>query len=415
MVPASPVRSSPRHAVARRAVRAVNQLSRLTGRGDGTVIGGRVGLALAPDLLARLLAGRDVVLVSGTNGKTTTTALVRAALGTPVATNATGANMPAGHVAALADSGADVAVLEVDEAWLPTVMVAAGGARRRALVLLNLSRDQLDRAGEVRQLAERWRAALGAAPRGAWTVVANVSDPLVAFAVEKATDVVACAVPVTWTQDARSCPHCTRALDPDASGAWRCECGFGRPATAIEVSDGAVHGLDAEVAISLPGSFNLGNAALALAVGRAWGVDPVAAAARVAAVSSVAGRFEVRRWRGRTWRLMLAKNPAGVAALMPELSGSSDDLVVAINANIADGRDPSWLHDAPFGALAHRRVWCDGTRDLDLAVRLAYDGVATAVVRDEPGFPAAVEATDPIDVVANYTSFVAWREKSTPC
>lgn len=401
--------------MARRAVRAVNRLSRLTGRGDGTVIGGRVGLALAPDLLARLLAGRDVVLVSGTNGKTTTTALVRAALGTPVATNATGANMPAGHVAALADSGADVAVLEVDEAWLPTVMEAARSARRRALVLLNLSRDQLDRAGEVRQLAERWRAALGAASPGAWTVVANVSDLLVAFAVEVVADVVACAVPVAWTQDARSCPHCTRALDPDTSGEWRCECGFGRPATTIEVTDGTVHGLDAQVDVSLPGSFNLGNAALALAVGRAWGVDPALAAARVAGVSSVAGRFEVRRWRGRTWRLMLAKNPAGVAALMPELTGSSDDLVVAINANIADGRDPSWLHDAPLGALAHRRVWCDGTRDLDLAVRLEYDGVSTTVVRDERDFPAAVRATDPIDVVANYTAFVEWRDKSTPC
>src|SRR5271154_2613026 len=147
-------RPSLRDAVATGAVRTVNRLSRLTSRGSGTVIGGRVGLVIAPDLLKKLARGRDIVLVSGTNGKTTTTAMIAAGWGEGTTTNATGSNMPEGHVAALAESKSPHVVLEVDEAWLGDVTRAT---KPRVVTLLNLSRDQLDRANEVRRLAERWR------------------------------------------------------------------------------------------------------------------------------------------------------------------------------------------------------------------------------------------------------------------
>src|SRR6478736_7877703 len=135
-------------------------LSRAAGRGDGSVIGGWIGLKIDPELLSHLAAGRQIALVSGTNGKTTTTRLTTAAMGVlgNVATNSLGANMPTGHTSALARAGhTPYAVLEVDEHYLPQVMVAT---TPHAVALLNLSRDQLDRAKEVAMMASLWRDAL---------------------------------------------------------------------------------------------------------------------------------------------------------------------------------------------------------------------------------------------------------------
>ena len=143
--------------MARRATVGVGHASRRLHLGGGSVIGGRVGLWLDPELLATLGTGRHVALVSGTNGKTTTTTLLAAACGGPtrVATSVAGANLPAGLAAALAAApGARRAVLEVDEGYLGT---AVDALRPEVVVLLNLSRDQLDRVNEVRKVAARWR------------------------------------------------------------------------------------------------------------------------------------------------------------------------------------------------------------------------------------------------------------------
>src|SRR6202167_812845 len=144
---------------------AAGRASKLAGRGDGSVIGGVIGLGLKPDLLSLLARGRQVVLVTGTNGKTTTTRLITAGLSTlgqQIASNAFGANMEAGLVAALAKApDATLAVLEVDESYLPAMLKATSA---RVVVLLSLSRDQMDRAAEIWMLARRWRAGLGGAP-----------------------------------------------------------------------------------------------------------------------------------------------------------------------------------------------------------------------------------------------------------
>ena len=167
--------------------------------------------------------------------------------------------------------------------------------------------------------------------------------------------------------------------------------------------------------LALPGAFNRANGALALLAARAWGVDAATASERMRTVASVEGRFEVRTWAGRQWRLMLAKNPAGFAALLPEVAVGRDDLVVAINAAVADGHDPAWLYDAPFELLHERRVWCDGARALDLATRLDYGGVSVVAINDLFAMARDIRATDPIDVVANYTAFAQWRERTSPC
>lgn len=392
------------------ALRTLNWLSRVTGRGAGTVIGGNLGLRLCPDLLAQLARGRTVVLVSGTNGKTTTTAMIARGWGRNVVTNDTGSNMPAGHVAALAGTRDDRVVLEVDEAWLAEVI---DRTRPRVVVLLNLSRDQLDRANEVRQLAQRWQTCLGGRPREDLTVVANANDPLVVYGARDARHVRWCDVPQQWLDDARSCPVCTSPLT-HRDREWHCSCGFAKPSPCTTVLDDSleINGQTVALDLALPGLFNESNAALALTALAEVGVEVHDAATAIGALRSVAGRFGERTWRGRTVRMLLAKNPAGFSAIIESVREAPGDLWVAINARVADGHDPSWLYDVPFEQLRGRRVWCWGERRLDLATRLYYAGVDFVVVDDES---LVARGETPVSLIANYTTFSDWMARSTPC
>ncbi len=367
-----------------------------------------MGLKISPNLLAYLAKGRTVILVSGTNGKTTTTAMVAAGWGGEVTTNSTGANMPAGHVAAMAASRGVRVVLEVDEAWLPEVVQSVHPA---IVVLLNLSRDQLDRANEVRQMAERWRACLGDADSR--VVIANANDPLVVYAASAAENVRWCDVPTLWLADARSCPKCTKALVHQSS-AWHCACGFAKPLddTTILREELFVDGVAVPLELSIPGRFNEANAALAITALKEVGVSPIDAAHRLKDLHGVAGRFTLRKWEGRRLQLLLAKNPSGFEALLSTIADDASDIWVAINARIADGRDPSWLYDVPFERLRGHRVWCLGDRRLDLATRLEYADVDFEVVDDIDVLPVAPE---PVLLLANYTAFSEWLTRSSLC
>ncbi len=387
-------------------------LSRHLGRGGGSVVGGRAILAVDPDALRRLATGYSVALVSGTNGKTTTTTLLRAALATvgPVATNVLGANLPPGLASALASGppGA-AAALEVDEAWLGRVVEAT---TPRAVALLNLSRDQLDRNNEVRQLAATWRETF--ADRTGVTVVANADDPLVVWGAGRAADVCWVGAGQPWTLDAAGCPRCGGRVDFAEDGAWACAgCDLRRPCLDVRVQDGALlyagvrhHPLQ----LSLPGRANQANAAMALTVATLFGVDPDRALAAMARVQQVVGRYSTVTVNGQDARLLLAKNPAGWLEVFDVLRPAPLPTVVVINARIADGRDPSWLWDVPFERLTGRLVVASGERSRDLAVRLRYAGVDH---RHEPDPVAAiaVAGAPAVDVVANYTSFQALRAR----
>jgi UDP-N-acetylmuramyl tripeptide synthase len=401
--------STVRDQVASAAVRTVNRLSRMTGRGSGTVVGGKVGMKIAPDLVASLARGRSVILTSGTNGKTTTTSMVVAGWGGAVTTNETGANMPAGHAAALAQSHSEHVALEVDEAWLADTLAST---RPHVVILLNLSRDQMDRANEVRFLAERWRKALEAHDDDELVVVANANDPLVVYAAEVRANTVWADVPTSWLADALSCPKCTLAIS-HVGNVWHCTCGFAKPAqTTTTLGDELViDGTTIELDLSMPGEFNRSNAAMALTALHRVGVDLEEAARRVNAIHSVVGRFSVRRWNGHILRLLLAKNPSGFAAMMATLPDDGADVWVAINARVADGHDPSWLYDAPFEMLRGHKVYCFGDRRLDLATRLDYGQVDFVVVDDEETMPKSKEA---ISLLANYTAFSDWLARSEP-
>ena len=396
-----------RERVASVAVRTVNRVSRLTGRGSGTVIGGRVGIKIAPDLVSALARGRTVILVSGTNGKTTTTSMIVAGWGGDVTTNETGANMPAGHVAALVGSRNTRVALEVDEAWLSDTLRTT---RPHVVVLLNLSRDQLDRANEVRHLAERWRTALESYDDAALIVVANANDPLVVYAAETRANTLWCDVPTSWIADALSCPKCTLAIS-HVGNSWHCSCGFAKPVTVTSVlgDELVIDGVTLNLELSMPGEFNRSNATLALTALHSVGVDVEDAVRRVNAIHSVVGRFSVRRWNGHVLRLLLAKNPSGFAAMLATLPEDGADVWVAINARVADGHDPSWLYDVPFELLRGHRVYCFGDRRLDLATRLDYGGVDYVVVDDDATVPPSKGT---ISLLANYTAFHDWLARS---
>jgi len=413
-VATSPPHKPLRTAIATRALRATSGLSRALRLGSGSTIGGRIGLAVDPDLLEHLGRDRRVALVTGTNGKTTTTRLLVEALGGPgsVASSGFGANMPAGLVSALARSPAGApAVLEVDERYLE---IAAHVLDPTVVVLLNLSRDQLDRMSEVRMVAARWRRALADSDT---IVVANADDPLVTYAAGQARHVVWVAAGSLWHEDAYHCPSCDAritfepAAATTASAPWHCTCGFARPQPAAVVvgedlvlADGASHRIELHV----PGRFNAANAAMAALAATALGVTVPAALAAARRVTEVAGRFAVVDHRGRTIRLLLAKNPAGWTELLGLVEADRVPLVIGINARSADGHDPSWLWDVPFERISERFVVATGDRRLDLAVRLRHAGARHAVEAD-PLRAVELAGDGHVDYIGNYTAFQVMR------
>jgi UDP-N-acetylmuramyl tripeptide synthase len=382
--------------------RGAAALSRATGRGDGSVIGGRIGLIIDPNLLANLAAGRQVALVSGTNGKTTTTRLTAAAIGVlgPVATNSLGANMPTGHASALAKAGpTPYAVLEVDEHYLGQVLDAT---HPRVVALLNLSRDQLDRAKEVAMMATLWRTAL--LDRDVH-LVANADDPMVTWAASIGTSVTWVAAGQRWHDDSWVCPECGSHIERSGEEWWCTACDLRRPIPQWTVThDGVVDptGTFHAVELQLPGRVNRANAATALAVAAHLGVPVEKAVPRLAEVASIAGRYATVVRDRRTIRLLLAKNPAGWLEAF-DMAEESPTLL-SINARDPDGLDTSWLYDVDFSPLRGRRVLITGDRALDLAVRLEVNEVPFEHVSS---FAKALAAVPPgrLEVIANYTAF----------
>ncbi|MFD8558294.1 MurT ligase domain-containing protein [Streptosporangium canum] len=409
--------------------RTAATLSRATGRGDGSVIGGRVGLALEPDLLRKLAQDRKLALVSATNGKTTTTRLITSALQElgDVATNAFGANMPAGHVSALSSAKhAPYGVLEVDEKYLPEVINTTGAG---VIVLMNLSRDQMDRAGEIWLLAQKWRRALAGKNTH---VIANADDPLVAWGASTATRVTWVSAGQPWKEDSWCCPECGGPLDRKgmeytppgghvpgmvisrtAENDWACrECTFRRPEPSWFLDDDAVidpRGQRWVLDIQLPGRANRANAVVALATAETFGLPVQRALPRLREVTSVAGRYTTVQRDGRHARLLLAKNPAGWLEAFDVLDRSLP-VILSVNAQGPDGRDTSWLWDVDYRVLRGRPVYVAGERRLDLALRLDVAGVPFQLA---DSFEQALAAQPPgkVDVIANYTAFQQIRSE----
>jgi len=386
--------------------------SRATGRGAGAMIGGLVAMTLDRSILRQLGAGRRTVIVTGTNGKSTTTRMTAAALGTVggrVATNAEGANMDAGLIAALAaDRDAQLAALEVDEMHVPHVLDAVEAA---VVVLLNLSRDQLDRVGEINVIERTLRAGLARHPET--VVVANCDDVLMTSAAYDNPHVVWVAAGGAWAADSVSCPRSGEVIVRDKAHWYSTGTDFKRPSPHWWYDDDALHGPDGlaiPMRLSLPGAVNRGNAAQAVAAAAALGADPVAAAAAVCGVDEVAGRYRTVRVGSHTVRMLLAKNPAGWQEALSMVDRNAAGLVIAVNGRVPDGEDLSWLWDVRFEHLEDTAVVAAGERGTDLAVRLGYAGVEHTLVHDTV---VAIASCPPgrVEVVANYTAFLQLQRR----
>jgi UDP-N-acetylmuramyl tripeptide synthase len=396
------------------AGRLAGYASRVLGRGEGWVISGKTCLAVAPDAARLLAAGRRFALVSGTNGKTTTTAMLAAALATrgEVVTNRTGANVADGVVAALLEHRrAPLGAIEVDERFIPWAfdMLAP-----QAVAFLNLSRDQLSRLNETRMIAQRWRECVAAHPEIA--VIANADDPLVVWAAQPAVVVSWVAVGQPWTEDAIACPACQSVVEFGASeqGGWSCTgCDFARPQPDVRLVDNRLvfpDGTELEVDPALPGERNRANVAMAAMTAHWFGVETKVAVEAAVGVQGVAGRYRTVAIGGTQLRLLLAKNPASWQETLRFIPPPPAPVVLVLNARDPDGHDPSWIWDVPFEELGARPVICTGDRGSDLAVRLEYAGIAhewgpdVDAVLDRLRWPV-------VDVIANYSAFQDLRRR----
>jgi len=403
--------------VATTAGRAAAFASKVSGRGSGASIRGQVMLTLDPQALGKLLADRRVASVSGTNGKTTTThlltAAVRASVNDPaeVVTNADGANLHHGIASALSQQPhAWMAILETDERVVPAVVDLG---RPEVLVLLNFSRDQLDRHHEIKALGRGWRRSLEKAGEAGPVVVANACDPLIVWSAQPARRTIWIDTGDVLGQDAALCPQCGAVLTHDVR--WDCpECDLTQPEADYTVDGDTLtdpNGRTWHLALQVPGRFNRANAACAFAAARILGVAPQTALDGMATVTSPAGRFAITSIGEAQVRLLLAKNPAGWAESLP--LATSEPIVLAIDSAAADGRDVSWMWDVDYEQLAGRKVIATGPRAQDLAVRLAHAEVDHVVVNDLAeafthewlrGTPGAT------DVIATYTPFQRLRK-----
>lgn len=387
---------------------AARWASRVTGRGAGAMIGGLVAMKLDPSILGQLGSGRRSVVVTGTNGKSTTTRMTAAALATigPVASNSEGANMDAGLIAALAGSRkATLAALEVDEMHVPHVSDAVDPS---VIVLLNLSRDQLDRVGEINHIERTLRAGLARHPSA--VVVANCDDVLVTSAAYDSPNVVWVAAGGGWSGDSVSCPRSGEVIVRENGHWYSTGCDFSRPAPQWWYDETNIYGPEgftAPMTLALPGTVNRGNATQAVAAAVALGASPAAAVAAVSTVDEVAGRYRTLQVGEHTVRMLLAKNPAGWQEALSMVSSDVAGAVISVNGRVPDGEDLSWLWDVNFEHFVDfpAPIVSAGERGTDLAVRLGYAGVDHTLVHDTL---AAIKSCPPghVEVIANYTAFL---------
>lgn len=430
------------------AARAVGSLSRLTRSGGGTTIPGKLLWKLDPDAIDRLAARlpRGSVLVSATNGKTTTAAMVAEILGaeTKLAHNRAGANLVSGVASALlAASDAELGLFEVDEAALPEV------ARRlhpRALCLVNLFRDQLDRYGELELVAERWRAAVRALDPEAMLVV-NGDDPQLGALADERKDSVVFGLDdprharpgLQHAADSKYCIRCGTPYEFAASyvghlGDYRCpSCGHERPPLDVVARNLELAGLQGvsfdldtpagtrRISLRLPGLYNVYNATAAAALTQALGSPLDAIKAGLERFSPAFGRFERIAVGDRNVLMLLIKNPAGANEVVRTLvdSGVPPLLVAALNDGIADGRDVSWIWDVDFEPLIEHglgRLVATGDRAAELALRFRYGGFPDDRIEVVPELATALDrgleltaAGGELVLLPTYTAMLALR------
>jgi UDP-N-acetylmuramyl tripeptide synthase len=285
------------------------------------------------------------------------------------------------------------------------------------IVLLNLSRDQLDRVGEINHIERTLRGGLARHP--STVVVANCDDVLMTSAAYDSPHVVWVAAGGGWANDSVSCPRSGEVIVRDGSHWYSTGTDFKRPTPQWWYDDANIYGpegLSLPMTLALPGTVNRGNATQAVAAAVTLGVDPAAAVAAVSGVDEVAGRYSTVQLGAHSVRMLLAKNPAGWQEALSMVDTDAGSVVISVNGQVPDGEDLSWLWDVNFEHFVDRQltrrdttepmtVVAAGERGTDLAVRLGYAGVEHTLVHNAV---EAITSCPPghVEVVANYTAFL---------
>ncbi len=432
-------------------------ITRLSGRG-GTTLPGRIAQKIEPKLTSYLasLLPSGTLLITGTNGKTTTSALLSSILkeaGYRCINNQSGSNLSWGIASSLVAETSlsghlreDMAVMEVDEGALPGV---TGSMKPRGITITNIFRDQLDRYGEVDHVLQKIKTGLDLQPQDGFEVI-NADDPSL-------TGIQAGQHKKRWLygleldlpedtfentgRDMKACPHCKEELQYEKLfyahlGHYGCHsCGYKRPKPDIRLmkASESVNGVTAlqielpgetaEIKFPLPGTYNFYNLLAAVATAKALDIPTTLITSALEKSVPSFGRMEFFEAGGKTIIIALIKNPVGANEVIRTILNQSDkvNLLVAINDKIADGTDVSWLWDVDFEQLglvkdSFSGLYASGLRAWDMAVRFKYAGFDPGQVsieeNTEKAVRSALEVTPPgskLFILPSYTAMLEIR------
>ncbi|MFB2771360.1 MurT ligase domain-containing protein [Pelatocladus sp. BLCC-F211] len=421
--------------------KSVTLMVRSLGLGAASVLPGAIARRIEPRLLQLLSqqVNKGVILVAGTNGKTTTSLFLREIIerqGYRVAHNSTGANLENGLMTALMEStnlvgslNVDYAILEVDENILPRVLAPI---QPKLILCLNLFRDQLDRYGEVDTISKRWGSAIATLPHET-IIVANADDPTICYLGQQLSQQRVAffglnepehyleAIP--HAVDSIYCPNCGHALDYQGvylshMGEYSCpSCGFTRSEPTINSSQWP------QILIGL---YNKYNTLAAVTAAQELGIDEAIIRAAIPSFQPAFGRAEELKINGKQVRILLSKNPVGTNETIRVVTQSNNKTtLLVLNDRIQDGEDVSWIWDVDTEKLVQRggTLVVSGDRAYDMALRLRYSDPAlqnncNLIVEEDlrQAINTALEHTpnqETLHILPTYTAMLDVREVLT--
>lgn len=423
---------------------------RLLGRG-ATALPGKLALKVDPDYLSHLSKGVKTVVLTGTNGKTTSTHIVAQAIenaGLSAFYNRSGSNLIQGITTEFSTNCSiagkprhPYAVIECDEGALRRVCAALDPD---VVLVTNVFRDQLDRYGEVMHTRDNILAGLRNAPHA--KVLLNADCSITASLADEIPNQVSyygvdCEIYPKRVQDLSDATHCIKCgMEYEYGyrtyahlGGFSCpSCGYARPVPEIAVEEIVARNSNScelkvrvgeeetQLHADVPADYDIYNCCAALAALLSFGIEKQVAYAAVGKFKHGFGRGEVFDLDGTPVRLMLMKNPAGCNQIINLLLNEPDQdmrLCCILNDQECDGTDISWIYDAAWEELCASKTEavCSGVRAEDMALRLKYAGLPAQGIRIVHDYDALIEELASnkraVTVVANYSSMLEFRTK----
>jgi UDP-N-acetylmuramyl tripeptide synthase len=400
---------------------------------NGTSIPGMVGVAFDYDILKRLSKQvENIIIVTGTNGKTTTSNLISSIFidtKMPFIDNSEGSNLITGVTASFINEadffgkikGVKYAILEVDEITLVKVLKKV---TPKAIVITNFFRDQLDRFGEIDMLIQKMEDAIRPVNT---KLILNADDPFSVRLSSLGKETVYFGLGAhshTFqsqnVSESKFCPKCGKALTYHhvhfgQLGHFSCGCGFGRPNVAYEAEK--LNVLESVEVVTkygnfstqLKGDYNAYNVMAAVACSKEFGISDDHIKQGLVRYRIENGRMQLFESQGHPFLLNLAKNPQGVNSSLASFMKDTEDKQVTIFLNDfgADGKDVSWIWDADYERLNRddvKRVICSGRRAYDLAVRIEYANVPKEKIIILPNIQEAIDESVKLPINSYFLS-----------